>query len=87
MRHRVGKHLVYKQLKHKTMKLDSSRKYIEFSRENNTEKAVNIWHTVLTPMQRIELRDEIGANKYSQINRQYNSCINYIADNLDKFLK
>ena len=69
----------------KTEKLNSTAQTISFEIENNTEKAIKIWHNNLTPMQRIELRNEIGADKYSQINRMYNACINYIANNLEKY--
>ena len=34
---------------------------------------------------KIELRNKIGADKYSQISRMYNACINYIASNLELF--
>lgn len=63
----------------------TSNNTIAFATVNNTEKALTIWHSKLTPMQRIELRNEIGANKYSQISRMYNACINYISENLEKF--
>ena len=65
--------------------LDSTVKTISFETENNTEKAIKIWHNNLTPMQRIELRNEIGADKYSQLSRMYNACINHIANNLVKY--
>ena len=65
--------------------LDSTAKTINFETENNTEKAIKIWHNNLNPMQRIDLRNEIGADKYSQLSRMYNACINHIANNLEKY--
>lgn len=71
--------------KMKTPKLNSKAQTISFETENNIEKAIKIWHNKLTPMQRIDLRNQIGADKYSQISRMYNACINHIADNLEKY--
>lgn len=65
--------------------LNSVAQTISFETENNIEKAIKIWHNNLTPTQRIELRDEIGADKYSQLSRMYNACINHIATNLEKY--
>ena len=65
--------------------MKSTANTIGFETVNKTEKAIIIWNTKLNPIQRIELRNEIGANKYSQISRMYNACINYISENLEKF--
>ena len=65
--------------------MKSTANTINFETVNNTEKAIIIWNTKLNPIQRIELRNKIGADKYSQISRMYNACINYISENLEKF--
>ena len=65
--------------------MKSTANTINFETVNNTEKAIIIWNTKLNPIQRIELRNKIGANKYSQVSRMYNACINYISENLEKF--
>jgi len=69
----------------KAQKLNSKSQPINFETENNIEKAIKIWHNNLTPVQRISLRNEIGADKYTQISRMYNACINHIASNLEKY--
>ena len=71
----------------KQQKTRSTAQTISFNSVNNTEKAIKIWHNNLTPTQRVELRNKIGANKYSQISRIYNTCINHIAQNLGKYDK
>lgn len=68
-----------------TIKLDSKVRGIAFDVENNTEKAIKIWYGKLSPIERITLRNKIGADKYSQISRMYRAYINYIADNLQEF--
>jgi hypothetical protein len=49
---------------------------------NNLELATDIWHGKLNPMQRFEIMQMFD---FKTISKRYNSCINYIANNLEKF--
>lgn len=57
---------------------------ISFSTENQTEKAIKIW-SGFSPIKRLQIMNEIGANKYKQMSRMYNACINHISQNLEDY--
>lgn len=48
----------------------------------NLTLATAIWHSQLTPMQRIEI---IKLYNSGSISKKYRSCINHIANNLEQY--